>query len=156
MACRQAIICTNAGILLIGPLGTNFSEILIEIQTFSFTKMHLKMSSAIWRPFCLGLNVLKMYLQIESHVPIKHDTTYNTTWYSMEIISKSWPYFHIRETLFIIGHIFDVMNIFYTMQCTLHFPFNGDLSYICHTSMLSMICVRPPTMKRNMLRLDSV
>ena len=28
---RQAIIWTNAGLLLIGPLGTNFSEILIEI-----------------------------------------------------------------------------------------------------------------------------
>ena len=28
---RQAIIWTNAGILLIGPLGTNFSEIFIEI-----------------------------------------------------------------------------------------------------------------------------
>ena len=28
---RQAIILTNAGILLIGPLGTNFSEILIAI-----------------------------------------------------------------------------------------------------------------------------
>ena len=31
---RQAIIWTNAEILLIGPLGTNFSEIVIEIQTF--------------------------------------------------------------------------------------------------------------------------
>ena len=28
---RQAIIWTNAGILLIGPLATNLSEILIEI-----------------------------------------------------------------------------------------------------------------------------
>ena len=55
---RQAIIWTNAGILLIGPLGTNFIEILIGIQTFSFRKMHLKMLSAKWRPFCLGLNVL--------------------------------------------------------------------------------------------------
>ena len=36
---RQAIIWTNAGISLIGPLGTNFSEILIEILTFSFKKM---------------------------------------------------------------------------------------------------------------------
>ena len=54
---RQAIIWTDAGILLIGPLGTSFSEILIDIHTFSFTKMHLKMSSAKWRPFCLGLNV---------------------------------------------------------------------------------------------------
>ena len=41
----QAIIITNAGILLIGPLGTNFSKILIEIHKFSFKKMHLKMSS---------------------------------------------------------------------------------------------------------------
>ena len=57
---RQAIIWTNAGILLSGPLGTNFSEILVEIITFSFRKMHLKVSSAKWRPCCLGLNVLKM------------------------------------------------------------------------------------------------
>ena len=55
---RQAIIWTSAGILLIGPLGTNFSEILIGIQTFSFKKMHLKMASVKWRPFCPGLNVL--------------------------------------------------------------------------------------------------
>ena len=54
----QAIIWTNAGILLIGHLGTNFSEILIEICTFSFKEMYLKMSSGKWRPSCLGLNVL--------------------------------------------------------------------------------------------------
>ena len=42
----KAIIWTNAGMLLIEPLGTNFNEILIEIQIFSFKKMHLKMSSA--------------------------------------------------------------------------------------------------------------
>ena len=35
---RQANIWNNAGILLIGPLGTNFIEILIRIQTFSFKK----------------------------------------------------------------------------------------------------------------------
>ena len=55
---RQAIILTNAGILLIGPLGTNFSGISIEIQTFSFKKMCLKVSSGKRRPFCFGLNVL--------------------------------------------------------------------------------------------------
>ena len=48
---RQAIIWTNAGILLIRTLRTNFSEILIGIHTFSFKKMHLKMSSAKWCPF---------------------------------------------------------------------------------------------------------
>ena len=64
---RQAIIRTNAGILLIGPLGTNFSEILLEIHGFSFKKMHLKMPSRKWRPFCLGLNVLT-----ESPVTLSH------------------------------------------------------------------------------------
>ena len=55
---HQAIIWTNAGILLSGPLGTNFSKILIEIYTFSFKKMHFKTLSGRWRPFSLGLNVL--------------------------------------------------------------------------------------------------
>ena len=61
---RQAIFRINAGILWIGPLGTNFGEILIGIQTFSFKKMHLKMSSGKWRPLCLGLNVLSAHLSI--------------------------------------------------------------------------------------------
>ena len=60
---RQAIIWINDGILLIGYLGTNFSEILIEIHTFSLKKIDLKMSSGKWRPSCLGLNVL-------SHSPL--------------------------------------------------------------------------------------
>ena len=55
---RQAIIRTNAGILLFGPLGKNFNEFLIEILTFSFKKMCLKVLSAKWRPYCLGLNVI--------------------------------------------------------------------------------------------------
>ena len=53
---HQAIIWTNAGMLLIEPLATNFSEIFIEIYTFSLKKMHLKMSGK-WRPSCLGLDV---------------------------------------------------------------------------------------------------
>ena len=48
--------------MLIGPLGTNFSEILIKIETFSFRKIHLKMSSGKWRPFCLSLSVFKQML----------------------------------------------------------------------------------------------
>ena len=55
---RQAIIWTNAGILLIAPVGTNFSEIGFKIQSFSFMKMHLKMSFGKWRIFCLGRDEL--------------------------------------------------------------------------------------------------
>ena len=42
---RQTIIWTNDGILLIRSLGTNF---VIEIQAFSFKKMHLKMN-VVWK-----------------------------------------------------------------------------------------------------------
>ena len=71
---RQAINWTNAGILLIRTLGTNFSETLSEIRAFSFNKMHLKISSAKWRPFCLGLNVLAVHwkqskIRVSSHKP---------------------------------------------------------------------------------------
>ena len=55
---RKAIIWTNAGMLLIGPLRTHFTEILIEIQTFSLRKIRLKMSFAKCCSFRLGLNVL--------------------------------------------------------------------------------------------------
>ena len=65
----QAIIWTNAGILLIGPFRTNFSEILIKIYIFSFKKMHLKMSSGNWQPFCLGLNVLSVVYVFPSTHP---------------------------------------------------------------------------------------
>ena len=54
----QTIIWTNAGVLSIEPLRTNFSEILIKVHTFSFKKMRLKVSAAKWQPFWLGLNVL--------------------------------------------------------------------------------------------------
>ena len=43
---RQATTWTNADLLLIGPSETHFSEISIEIQTFSLKKIRLKMSSA--------------------------------------------------------------------------------------------------------------
>ena len=55
---HQAIIWTNAEIMLIEALGTNFSEILIEIHPVSLKKMQSKISSGKWGPFCLSLNVL--------------------------------------------------------------------------------------------------
>ena len=61
----QAIIWTIAGILAIGLLGTNFSENLIGIQTFSFMKMHFKMSSAKWHPF---VSVSLCWIVLPNHI----------------------------------------------------------------------------------------
>ena len=59
---HEAIISTNAGILLIGSLGTNFSEIRIKIQTVSFMKMHFEMSSEKCCPCCPGVDELNCQL----------------------------------------------------------------------------------------------
>ena len=80
---RQAIIWTNAGILLIGPLRTNFNEIIFEIQKFSFEKMHMK-RSAKRQPFCLGLNVL-------THWSLDKMSAILNTKFS--IVFHNWNYF---------------------------------------------------------------
>ena len=67
---HQAIIWTNDGILLI-----------IKSHSFSFKKMHLKMSSGKWRPFCLSLNVLTVVYCDKKGYPIQ--TLYNAAQYNM-------------------------------------------------------------------------
>ena len=54
---HQAITWTNAALLSVGHLGTNFSEIWIVILSFSVKKIHLKMFPGS-QPSCLSLNVL--------------------------------------------------------------------------------------------------
>ena len=85
---RQAIIWTNVGILLIGSLGTNVSEISIEILTFSFKQIHFKVSSATWRPFCVCLSVLTSYQRI--HIMLKWLTT-----------NYIIPYFFLSDVIFV-------------------------------------------------------
>ena len=87
---HQAIIWTNAVKLLIGPLGKNFSEVLIEIWIFSLEKIRLKLPSAKCCPFRLDLNVLK--LQMERWSLHWNNQTYN--WKEglyIETESKFWP-----------------------------------------------------------------
>ena len=101
--------CTrNGGILLIGPWGTNFSEILIGIQIFSFKKMHLKMSSAKWRPFCIGLNVLCSACE-----PLRAEESsgYNgATGMSVGILSGRCPDTHWDDLVDLTGPCFRVRS----------------------------------------------
>ena len=97
----QAIIWTNAGILLVGPLGTNLSEISIEIHIFSYKKMSLKMSSAKWPLFRLGQAIIWTNAGILlvgplgtnlSEISIKiHIFSYKKM--SLKMSSAKWPYF---------------------------------------------------------------
>ena len=87
---RQAIIWTNAGISSIGPLGTNFNEILIKIHTFSFKKIHLKMSSRKWQPFCLGLNVLNRWTHEDTHVHSKEYDIKTCPWFYFALFHAAY------------------------------------------------------------------
>ena len=49
-------VLTNAGLLSIGPLGTNFSEIQSNYLNFHSEKTHVKISSVTRRLFCRVLN----------------------------------------------------------------------------------------------------
>ena len=69
---RQAIIWTNAGLSSIAPLGTNFRKIFAEIITFLFKEMYLKVSSAKWRPLCLGLNVFMIHINLPIYLLYSH------------------------------------------------------------------------------------
>ena len=104
---HQAIIWTNAGILLIGALGTNFSENSIEILTFLFTKLRLKVSSAKWRPFCLGLNVIRY--RCDDKITLRASNVnffFFLLWIRMQL-SLHWPYQWFRA---ILSYLIIVLN----------------------------------------------
>ena len=104
---RQAIIWTNAGILLIGTLVTHLIQILIGILTFSFTKMSLKVSSGKWRPFCLGLNepmvnysISDTTIEVACEVEIRHHGSQLTT-YHREFYCVCWWSSEARDLIII-------------------------------------------------------
>ena len=101
---RQPIIWTNAEILLIGPLATNFSENLIEIIAFSFMKMRLKVLSAKWWPFCLGLNVLNSLMPDQN-------AEFNLTFSKSNFVGNCYIFIQITPLNFAPMCLIDNMGI---------------------------------------------
>ena len=122
--CRQAIIWTNGGISLIWPLGTNFDGIVIEIHTFSSKKMLLKMLFVKWRPFCLGLNVLKSitFWNNESHTACPYLGLLS----GLSRINTSrprWNGHHVADSIF--KHIFYNKKVWIWIKTSLKGPFDS-------------------------------
>ena len=131
---RQAIIWTKAGILLIRTLGTNFSEILSEILTFSFIKTHLKMSSAKQRPFCRGLNVLTDF---DENVRVSwklFKAWLFRDWGFCASPSGSKIYFHL---FFFVGGCMSVSNIMVKRIIAISFNFQ-DMWEIIQNACLNL------------------
>ena len=112
---RQAIIWTNAGILLIGPLGTNFSEILIEILTFSlknaFESVVCEMAAILSRHQCVKLPVFVTDTYITAKYKCSHVRQTLSTG-----IGFNKDFFVIQAARYFMAHI---------RQRHLH---NGDLA----------------------------
>ena len=84
----QAIIWISAGMLLIWPLGTNFSEISIKINVSLFKKIILKMLSPKCGPFSLSLNVLT--------VTKKHNKSQQTI-NGIITVPSQWARWHLKS-----------------------------------------------------------
>ena len=123
---RQAIIWTNAGLLLIRTLETHFTGFWSEVNTFSLRKMRLIVPSWKWRPFCLGLNVLtyNIYRAIGKS---RSCFAINTAYISILILVFEWfagKLKHIHRTLYIYIYIYEI----YIVLCVIAGPVVG----FCH------------------------
>ena len=76
-----------------------FQWTLIRIQALSFKKMHLKILSAKWRPFCLGLNVFRMGMPMIMMLTIL-----------MTIAKYSEPKMIIRFAIFIKIYLINLLR----------------------------------------------
>ena len=85
---RQAIIWTNAGILLIRILGTNFSEILGKIHSFSFKTRQNSTQSVRNMPLLPPRHLLPHVLQIMHRNPKM--TSYSQRGTIMRNIHRAW------------------------------------------------------------------
>ena len=125
-------------ILLIGSLETNFNEILIEIYTFSFKKMHLKTSSGKLQPFSPGN--CEFRLERKCGVFRSHERVKNIVWSgacsffalcdmiiyrsSMSEISIKQKT-HQRRCNVDINYIGSACNMWYTINSVLEFQAEG-------------------------------
>ena len=129
MACRSLDPKPSSkSMLAYCHLRTNFSEILIKIQDFLFMKMHLKISSAKWRPCCpLGIS-LKIYQSkyINTESTRNKIIHWNLTKYSL-IWTKFWNEnkgsFNLKfiklVTLF-VEQVIDTLGIYMILKCHCH------------------------------------
>ena len=116
----------NARLLSIWPQGTHFNEISIQIQTFSFTKMHFKMLFDKSGSFCLGLNVLKMTYRRPFYL---HISTTIVAWINNDIDGFLWsifahPFHNSKGAL-------AELKFFYEQVITSHNSYVHNIIYRC-------------------------
>ena len=103
-----------------GPLGTNFSGILIKLQNFSFMKMHLKISSVKWQAFCPVRDDFKhIYLPARQRSPYKPPVSVSVTCASIWdntvcLVSQKWGMLHPNSESPELQIIFVIISIWFS------------------------------------------
>ena len=80
-------------------LGSNYSEILIEIYTFSLKKMHLKTSSGKCLPFCQCVNLplhVSLY-EVSGGQAYETAASYEVDCIKLILLRPAWQNRHVRE-----------------------------------------------------------
>ena len=108
-------------------LASHFSDIFIEILIFSFTKMCLKMSSAKWRPFCLGLNDLIICFIVGPYTLPE--------WSGPVLICFQWKSIHYQDdivkfTLFVVQNNFNASHKY--SEVVMHGDVGCDTKVLLH------------------------
>ena len=111
---HQAIILTNAGIVNRTPRN-NFREILIEIHTFSFKRIHLKRSSGKWRPFCLSLMLTQAmitWLMLTQAMVtwLTHTFKHQQTSMNYMLILRSHRYVFVRFVHILMSQLVEILS----------------------------------------------
>ena len=94
---HQAIIWTNAGILLIWPLRTNFSESLSERHIFSFMKMHIFIHENAFETVVCEMSAILFWPQC-----VKSDNTQIEAWTKWLLFWRQHFQMHFLEITFCI------------------------------------------------------
>ena len=125
MACRlvgaQPLSEPMLEYLLIGPLGTTFSEIRIKIQNFSFIKMPLKISSAKWWSFRSGGDELRNL--VIGRPACASDGIYEDAYLNLFICPR-----YLGQRVEMITAVCPITS--WTIGCLLYGFNNVDLKYI--------------------------
>ena len=116
---RQAIIWTNARILLIGPVGNKLQWNLKRNLYIFIQEAVFQISSKNWRPFCLGIDVIKVlkcaqwilksYLGLTRSISwllmpwLLTSPGHQQQWHWLCRICRSWSYF--RKDFKYLSHI---------------------------------------------------
>ena len=131
------------------PLGTNFNEIWIKIQQFSYKKMSLEMPSAKWWSCCLTLGCVKVFSLIDleetsepflhqhrepnrhgnpSLVVLRWDLSAVSVWWTLNTLRPRQNRRHFADD--ILNYIFLNENVWIPIKISLKFFPQGPINNI--------------------------